>query len=153
MRGARRALLVVVALLAKDTVRADGPWNEKPYGDWDRSEGTNPCFPALDPVNNPADRTYGLHRNTLRGPHQTNFDLALAKTTAITESANLELRVEYFNVLNHPEFAIPDANPNSPTFGQITSTGTFRGPTPRIGQLAAKLTFWSFATYIRGNSA
>jgi hypothetical protein len=103
--------------------------------------GTNPCFPALDPVNNPADRTYGLHRNTLRGPHQTNFDLALAKTTAITESINLEFRVEYFNVLNHPEFAIPDTNPNSPTFGQITSTGTFRGPTPRIGQLAARLTF------------
>jgi len=38
MRGARRALLVVVALLAKDTVRADGPWNEKPYSDWDRSD-------------------------------------------------------------------------------------------------------------------
>jgi hypothetical protein len=38
MRGARRALLVVVALLAKDTVRADGPSNEKPYGDWDRSD-------------------------------------------------------------------------------------------------------------------
>src|SRR6266478_2231759 len=38
MRGARRALLVVVALLAKATVRADGPWNEKPYSDWDRSD-------------------------------------------------------------------------------------------------------------------
>jgi hypothetical protein len=101
----------------------------------------NTVHSALDPVNNPADRTYGLHRNTLRGPHQTNFDLALAKTTAITESVNFEFRVEYFNVLNHPEFAIPDTNPNSPTFGQITSTGTFRGPTPRIGQLAARLAF------------
>jgi hypothetical protein len=36
--GARRVLLVVVALLARDTGRADGPWNEKPYGDWDRSD-------------------------------------------------------------------------------------------------------------------
>ena len=103
--------------------------------------GTSPCFPQLDPVNNPKDRTYGLHRNTLRGPHQTNVDLAVAKTTAITERVNLEFRVEYFNALNHPEFAIPDTNPNSPTFGQITSTGTFRGPAPRIGQLAARLTF------------
>jgi hypothetical protein len=96
----------------------------------------NAVHSALEPVNNPADRTYGLHRNTRRGPHQTNFDLALAKTTALTESANFEFRVEYFNVLNHP-----DTNRNSPTFGQITSTGTFRGPTRRIGQLAARLTF------------
>jgi len=92
-------------------------------------------------VNNPKDRTYGLHRNTLRGPHQTNFDIALAKTTGITERINLELRLEFFNVLNHPEFGMPDSNPNSPTFGQITYTGSYRGPTPRIGQIAARLTF------------
>jgi hypothetical protein len=38
MRGARSALLVVVALLARDTACADSPWSEKPYGDWDRSD-------------------------------------------------------------------------------------------------------------------
>lgn len=106
----------------------------------------NPCFPQLDPVNNPADRTYGLHRNTLRGPGLTNLDLALAKTTAITERVSLEFRVEYFNSLNHPEFAQPTfvdnaTNINSPIFGQITTTGTFRGAAPRIGQLAVRLTF------------
>src|SRR6202050_61123 len=53
-------------------------------------EGDNPCFPELDPVNNPADRTYGLGRNVLRGPHLTNFDVALAKTTAFTETVSLE---------------------------------------------------------------
>jgi hypothetical protein len=107
----------------------------------------NPCFPQLDPVNNPADRTYGLHRNTLRGPHLINLDIALAKTTAITERVNLELRMEFFNALNHPEFAQPtfldnatNIN-NSVDFGQITTTGTFRGATPRIGQLAARVTF------------
>jgi hypothetical protein len=111
-------------------------------------EGTpNPCFPSLDPVDNPKDRTYGLHRNTLRGPHLTNMDLALAKTTAITERVSLELRFEFFNVLNHPEFAQPTfldnaTNINDPSvFGQITTTGTFRGATPRIGQLAARITF------------
>jgi TonB dependent receptor-like, beta-barrel len=117
------------------------PYENNPY-----YAGGNPCFPSVDPVNNPKDRTYGLHRNTMRGPHLTNMDLALAKTTAITERISLEFRVEYFNVLNHPEFAQPTfvdnaTNINSPVFGQITSTGTFRGPTPRIGQLAARLTF------------
>jgi hypothetical protein len=109
-------------------------------------EGGNPCFPTLDPVDIPGDRTYGLARNTLRGPHLTNVDAALAKTTAITERVSLEFRVEYFNVLNHPEFAQPTVadgatNINGSTFGQITTTGSFRGPTPRIGQLAARLTF------------
>jgi len=109
-------------------------------------ECDNPCFPELDPVDNPADRTYGLARNTLRGPHLTNVDVALAKTTAITEHVGLEFRVEYFNALNHPEFAQPTvgdgaANINGSTFGQITTTGSFRGPTPRIGQLAMRITF------------
>ncbi|MGA8153262.1 MAG: carboxypeptidase regulatory-like domain-containing protein [Terriglobales bacterium] len=112
------------------------PYENTPYFE----EGSL-CFPEIDPVANPADRTYGLRRNTLRGPHQTNLDLALAKTTGITEHINLELRLEYFNVLNHPEFAMPDTNPNSPTFGQIYSTGSWRGPSPRIGQVAARLTF------------
>jgi hypothetical protein len=106
----------------------------------------NACFPQLDPVDNPADRTYGLHRNSLRGPGLTNLDIAIAKTTSITERVKLELRMEYFNALNHPEFAQPTfgnntTNIDSVNFGQVTTTGTFRGATPRIGQLGARLTF------------
>ncbi|HXY16366.1 MAG TPA: TonB-dependent receptor [Terriglobales bacterium] len=119
-----------------------------PLENYDYYDGgvPNPCFPQIDPVNNPKDRTYGLHRNTLRGPGLTNLDLAVAKTTAITEHIGLEFRAEFFNALNHPEFAQPThgdgaTNINSLLFGQITTTGTFRGPTPRIGQLALRLTF------------
>jgi hypothetical protein len=106
----------------------------------------NACFPQLDPVNNPADRTYGVARNLLRGPTLTNLDAALAKTTAITERVKLEFRAEFFNVLNHAEFAQPTytdgaANIDGPTFGRITTTGTFRGATPRIGQFALRMTF------------
>ncbi len=106
----------------------------------------NPCFPQLDPVNNPADRTYGVRRNILRGPTLTNLDVALAKTTSFTERFKLEFRAEFFNALNHPEFAQPTyldgaTNIDGPTFGQITTTGSFRAATPRIGQLALRLTF------------
>ena len=106
----------------------------------------NPCFPQLDPVYDPADRTYGLHRNTLRGPGLTNLDIALAKITSITERVKLEFRAEFFNALNHPEFAQPTlldnaSNIEAPTFGEITTTGTFRAAAPRIGQLALRVTF------------
>jgi outer membrane receptor protein involved in Fe transport len=110
-------------------------------------DGTpNPCFPQLDPVNNSADRTYGFGRNRLRGPTRTNIDIALAKSTSFSERYKLEFRAEFFNVLNHPEFAQPTigdgtANIDSPTFGEVTNTGSFRGATPRIGQFALRLTF------------
>jgi len=71
--------------------------------------------------------------------------MALAKTTAITERVNIELRLEAFNVFNHTQFANPDTNIFDGTFGQITSTtlgsGTNEVQTQRILQLAGRLTF------------
>ncbi len=88
---------------------------------------------------------YGLPRGFFRGPGRTNLDMALAKATAITERVNFELRFEAFNVFNHAEFANPDVNLYSQTFGQITSTtlGTVANPlqTQRIVQLGGRLTF------------
>jgi hypothetical protein len=88
---------------------------------------------------------YGLPRDFFRGPGRTNLDMALAKTTPITESLSVEFRVEAFNVFNHPEFANPDININSNTFGQITSTDLGTGlntlHTERILQLAARVSF------------
>ncbi len=94
---------------------------------------------------------YGLPRNFFYGPHQTNLDMALAKTTAITESVKLEFRAEAFNLLNHPQFASPDTDLLSSTFGQITDTllsapstssGFLTGArSERILQLALRLTF------------
>jgi outer membrane receptor protein involved in Fe transport len=79
---------------------------------------------------------YGLPRNFFRGPGRTNLDMALAKTTPITERISAELRLEAFNIFNHTEFQNPDTNPNSGTFGQVTTTFA-----PRILQLAARITF------------
>ena len=87
----------------------------------------------------------GKGRTAFRGPGRVNLDLALAKTTAITERVAAEFRVEAFNVLNHTEFANPDTTLTSGTFGQITSTTFGTGiaalQTQRILQLAARLTF------------
>ena len=53
------------------------------------------------------------------------------------EKSRLQLRAEFFNALNHPQFANPDTNFTSPTFGVISSTAV----NARVGQLAVKLEF------------
>ena len=82
--------------------------------------------------------TYGtFRRNSFRGPDHVNLDLALEKTTKLTEQTNLIFRAEAFNLFNHTEFRPPSAIAfTSATFGQIT--GTYD---PRILQLALKFEF------------
>jgi hypothetical protein len=56
----------------------------------------------------PGTRHFGtLGRNALLGPDYRNFDLALSKTTAITERFKLIFRVDAYNLMNHPNFANP----------------------------------------------
>jgi len=76
----------------------------------------------------------------VNGPDQANLDLSLTKTVPLrwpVEGSSLQFRVEFFNALNHPQFADPDNNLSSPTFGVISSTSV----NPRVGQLALKLSF------------
>ena len=106
----------------------------------------NPAaFRPVPDVYNPSDPYGTTARDFFRGPGRTNLDLALAKTTPITERLNFEFRLEAFNVFNHTQFANPDTNIDDVTFGQITSTtlgtGVAEVQTQRILQLAGRLTF------------
>ena len=82
--------------------------------------------------------TYGTFtRNSFYGPHRVNLDLAMEKSTDLTESLKLLFRVEAFNIANHAEFRPPASSSfASGTFGQIS--GTYD---PRILQLALRLKF------------
>ena len=90
-------------------------------------------------------------RNTFRGPHYFDVDMALFKNFKVTERVNFALGAQAFNVLNHPNFANPDSGFGDPTFGQITAmTGTPTSPygnflgfdsSPRILQISGKITF------------
>ena len=76
----------------------------------------------------------------VEGPGQGNLDVAFIKAAALrwpSEHGSLELRAEFYNALNHPQFANPDSNFTSPTFGVISSTSV----NARVGQLALKLMF------------
>ncbi len=56
----------------------------------------------------PGTRHYGnLGRNALQGPPFKQWDLAIYKNTKIAERLSLQLRAEFFNLLNHPNFSNP----------------------------------------------
>jgi len=56
----------------------------------------------------PGTRHYGyLGRNSLVGPTYKQWDFAIYKDTSISERVKLQLRAEFFNILNHPNFASP----------------------------------------------
>ncbi len=68
-------------------------------------------------------REFGNGGNgNLRGPSQVNFDLGLMKNFSITERQKLTLRAEFFNIGNHPQFEIPNNNPDISGGQSITAT-------------------------------
>jgi len=81
--------------------------------------------------------TFGnLGRNTLRGPAFQQWDFSVLKMIPIHENVHMQLRAEFFNVLNNVNFVLPNNDISSPNFGQITAAQP-----GRIVQLALKLLF------------
>ena len=72
-------------------------------------------------VNPLTPRQGTLGRNALRGFPSWQIDLALQRRFRLTERLGLQFRTEFFNVLNHPNFADPNNQLSIPsTFGQST---------------------------------
>jgi hypothetical protein len=100
---------------------------------------------------NPRFGTFGdLGRNSIYGPHFWDLALALAKNIPITERVSLQLRTEFFNIFNHPNFALPNwfVVPGGPGQGLITQTPDqaqtnlgLGGGGPRVIQFAVKMIF------------
>ena len=83
-------------------------------------------------------------RNQFYGPHDTNADAVLMKNLPITDRFRMQLRSEFYNVLNHPQFGQPgNVIENPGTFGLSTQTLTRPDGTTsaRQIQLALKLSF------------
>jgi len=65
-----------------------------------------------------------MGRNTLQDSGFKNFDLSIAKNWHFGEKLRAQFRAEFFNILNHPNFANPYGGQNG--FGQNDpSTGAF----------------------------
>ncbi len=70
----------------------------------------------------PTDRSGNLGRNTFRKDGIWNVNLALSRRLLLPGKNALLIRAESLNLLNHPQFAEPDINLASRTFGAITNT-------------------------------
>ncbi|HTR27021.1 MAG TPA: carboxypeptidase regulatory-like domain-containing protein [Terriglobales bacterium] len=135
--------------------------------------GVNPIMPHWSPAtgylnplafSQPADGTFGdLGRDAIFGPGYTNVDFSITKNTKLTETLNLQLRAEFFNLFNHPNFALPNHNltPGYDQNGNVQcdpAAGCYQGVVtqtpdaaqtnpglggggPRVVQLALKFTF------------
>jgi hypothetical protein len=59
-------------------------------------------------------RRGNLGRNTLRTPGQNNWNMNLLKRVRIDETKFVELRAEFYNVFNHPQYGTGSVSPFSP---------------------------------------
>ncbi len=126
---------------------------------------TNPADPHFNCVNLTGTQTFfcipppgqnGSGRNLAQGPNFWNLDSGLSKIVKFTERFNMQIRAEFFNVLNHPNFENPrnatTGSPSivSPAFGQTccstsalpsSATVSAIGEPNRVIQLGLKLNF------------
>ncbi len=67
-----------------------------------------PCTLDADGSCIPGTQHQGsLGRNSLIGPEYKNFDFSIYKNTRLAENVELQLRFEFFNLFNHPNFSSP----------------------------------------------
>jgi hypothetical protein len=75
-----------------------------------------------------------------RLPRTQQFDANLSKNFGIVDRLKLQIRLEAFNVLNHPLWSEqPDDSTNDSTFGLIERGPTGPSNLPRQMQLSAKI--------------
>jgi hypothetical protein len=65
------------------------------------------------------------------------LDMSIIKANRITEKLHAQLRADFFNALNHPNFAAPNLTPTSSAFSTITSQANL----PRTIQMGLRLVF------------
>ncbi len=109
------------------------------------------CLTSTGFTSTPLGAAANQIRNQYRGPGFFDTDLTINKNFKLTERFALGIGANFYNVLNHPNFAQPGNLFGTSNFGQVTSqtappTGPFGSffagsPAGRIVQLQGKLVF------------
>ena len=97
---------------------------------------TGACFGGDSPVNCQIGNS---GRNQYRGPHFTYSEVYVTKKVAVREGVTFRLDTQFFNVFNHPNFALPTDNQAGIPGESATQTGfgaidsTISPPTGLLG--------------------
>jgi hypothetical protein len=88
-----------------------------------------------------APKTAQPYTDQIRGPGTEQIDVNLSKNFKFTQRISMQLRMEEFNVLNHPTwYGEVDMNPTDTNFGTVNKILTGgQSNSPRTGQLGAKI--------------
>jgi len=89
------------------------------------------------PVTGTHIRTLPTQVTNARQDGIVTLDMSAIKNNRITDRVQAQLRADFFNALNHPNFSAPNLTPTSAAFGTITSQANL----PRTIQLGLRLTF------------
>ena len=124
---------------------ANGYLNPAAFSDGTKTSCPLPIAPGDDPTKNTATMFGNIGLGTYLSPGQYNWDMSIAKLIKIRESKSLELRGEFFNTFNHPQFSFnPVDDPafaaqdsSASNFGQITVSSV----NPRLIQFVLKFLF------------
>jgi hypothetical protein len=98
-----------------------------------------PGYPNVVATTCPQLGTLGnIGRNAFRGIPAYNVDAQVSRIFPVYERLTLNLRLEAFNLLNHPNFSTPSTNLNTTSsFGQVSGTSN----QARVFQGSVKLVF------------
>jgi hypothetical protein len=89
-----------------------------------------------------APTTEQAYTDQIRAPGANQIDVNLSKNFKITERFTMQLRMEEFNVLNHPNwYWAVDMSPTDTGFGTVNKALSGQSNLPRLGQLAVKVTW------------
>ena len=75
-------------------------------------------------------------RYVFYGPGINNWDLAVMRNIKLLERVNLQIRGEFYDAFNHPNYKNPNTTLGNANFGKITSDNS-----PRITELMLRLFF------------
>ncbi len=95
------------------------------------------AFARITPdPNSPVQQFGTAGRNVGLGPRYANWDFSAFKNIRLAESKELQFRAEFFNILNHTNFHLPNGDISSPTFNHILAAEA-----PRLLQFGLKFRY------------
>jgi hypothetical protein len=139
LSGALQSGMPLSAVLGTDVSGTGSPIMNRPDLVGDPNHGPRTPSRFFDPAafRTPEAGRFGSSgRNVISGPGAQSLDVALVRAFRVSDVTRLQIRLDAYNALNHPNFAAPPSLQNladAPDFGAL-----FIARSPRIFQLGLK---------------